>query len=106
MSVLAAFLNSKVVAVRVAGSMAWLKVAVTAVVATTPVAPLAGVLVVTLSGEAATVVKLQVKLAARAFPARSLIRGSVVPPRSVAVYTVELAKAAEGVRVAVRVAEL
>ena len=103
---MAAFLNSKVVAVRVAGSMAWLKVAVTAVVVNMPVVPLAGVFAVTVSGVADTVVKVHAKLAARAFPARSLIRGSVAPPFSVAVYTVELDKAAEGVRLAVLVEEI
>ena len=41
---------------------------------------------------------------ASALPARSLTRGSVLPPRTVAVKTPEAAKALLGVRIAVRVA--
>ncbi len=66
--------SSKVLAPIVAGSIASLKVAVTAAVVATPVAPSAGVVAVTVGGVVSveTVVKLHTLGAASALPARSL----------------------------------
>src|SRR5262245_46750467 len=49
---------------------------------------------------AAAVVNDQLSLAAKALPARSLMRGSVAPPRAVTVYTLEFVSALFGTRVA------
>jgi hypothetical protein len=72
----------------VAASIASLKVTVTTLLAATPPAPLAGVNAVTAGGVvsgAAAVVNDTVLFAARALPAKSLTRGSVLPPRTVSV---------------------
>ena len=71
----------------VAGSIASLNVAVTAVVVATPVAPLVGDTLVTVGGvvSGVAVVKDQLKLLASALPAVSFTRGSVAPPFTVAV---------------------
>ena len=67
-------------------SIASLNVAVTAVVIAIPVAPLAGDIAVTVGGVVSvTVVNDHVELAASALDARSLTRGSVAPPFTVAV---------------------
>src|SRR5947199_157468 len=95
--------SSNVEAVRVAGSIASLKVAVGWMVETIPVAPSAGVTAVTVGGvtsAAAAVVNDQTRSADRAFPARSL----TAPPLTRAVNVAELPRAALGVSVAVRVA--
>ena len=57
-----------------------------------------------LHGFAAAVVNDQVTLAASALPATSFTRGSVAPPRTVAVYVVAAASGLLGVNVAVSVA--
>ena len=71
----------------VVASIASVNVAVTVVVMLTPVAPLPGAVVVTVGGvvSGTTVVNDHVEFAASAFPAKSLTRGSVVPPFTVAV---------------------
>ena len=83
--VLPASRNSKVEAVILAGLIASLKVAVTAVVNATPVAPLAGDRPVTVGGvtSAAAVLKVQPASAAKALPAASLT--PLAPPLTVAV---------------------
>src|SRR5689334_8531084 len=89
--------------------IASLKVAVTVVVALMPVAPLAGEIAVTVGGvvsPGAAVVNDQETLAASAFPATSLARGSVAPPLTVAVYVAEAASALLGVSVATSVEAL
>ena len=53
--------------------------------------------------DALAVVNDQLELAASALPARSFTRGSVPPPRTVAVYVVAAASGALGVSVAVDV---
>jgi hypothetical protein len=50
------------------------------------------------------VVKDEVKVAARAFPAKSLTRGSTAPPSTLTVNELDEAKAELGVNVATRVA--
>ena len=64
-----------------------LKVTMTLEPAATPVAPLVGTVAVIVGGvvSATTVVKVQLDVAASALPARSLSRGSVLPPAAVAV---------------------
>ena len=62
--------------------------------------------IVIVAGGAAPVVKDQVALAASALPATSLTRGSTPPPLTIAVYVVEKASVALGVKVATRVAAL
>ena len=71
----------------VVASIASLNVAMTAVVAATPVAPLVGDTLVTVGGVVSGVVVVndQVKLVASALPAESFTRGSVAPPFTVAV---------------------
>jgi hypothetical protein len=54
-------------------------------------------------GGACAVVNVQVTLAGKAVPERSLTRGSVVPPRTNAVYVVSGASAELGCEVAVNV---
>jgi hypothetical protein len=91
----------------VLGLMSSLKVTVTAVLIATPEAPLAGLTATTVGGvvsNAAAVVKDEVKVAARAFPAKSLTRGSTVPPSTLTVNELDEAKAELGVNVATRVA--
>jgi hypothetical protein len=85
----------------VVGSIGSLKVAVTAVLVATPVAPLDGVTDVTIGGvgAGAAVVNDQVKLAAIGVPASSFTPD--VPPTTVAVYVVELARASAGISLAV-----
>src|SRR5437764_7016858 len=79
-------LSTNVVAVIVAAFIASLKVAVTLVVPLTFVAPLAGDVAVTVGGVTSLlVVNDHVELAASALPAKSFTRGSVAPPRTVAV---------------------
>ena len=88
-----------VVVVMVEASMATLKVAAIFWLKGTPVAALAGSVELTVGGvmtAAAPVVKLQTKLFARAFPARSL-----TPVEIVAVYTVFGARLLAGAKVAV-----
>jgi hypothetical protein len=87
--------------------IASLKVAVTAVVVAIPVAPLAGLTLLTVGGvvsAAAAVVKDHVKVAARALPAKSFT--PFAPPTTVAVYCTPLANALFGVSVAVLVLAL
>ena len=77
--------SSNVPVVTVVGSMSWSNVAVTGRAdRRRPVAPLAGVVPVT-AGGGAEVVNDQTTSAASALPAASFTRGSVAPPRSVAV---------------------
>jgi hypothetical protein len=85
--------NVKVAPVIVAGFIASLKVAASAELAATPVAPLAGTVAITVG---APVVNVHTKLAAKASPA-----GSWAPVVMVAVYTVEAASDAVGVKVAI-----
>src|SRR5438067_10579212 len=97
-------LSTNVVALIVAAFIASLKVAVTFVVAVTPVAPAAGEVAVTVGGVTSLlVVKDHVELAASALPAKSFTRGSVAPPRTVAVYVAPTVRALLGVSVATRV---
>jgi hypothetical protein len=81
-------------AVIVDAAMGALKVAVICSLRGTPVAPPAGTVEVTVGGGA--VVKLNAKLAASALPV-----GSFAPVVIVAVYNVEPARGAAGVKVAV-----
>ena len=97
--VLAAFLNWNVVPVTVETFTASLKFAVIFPVIPTPVAPLRGDTEVTVGGVLSTVavVKLHIKLFARAFPARSFT--PELPPTIVAVYTVDPLRTEDGVKV-------
>jgi hypothetical protein len=90
--------SSNVAVEIVAGSIASLKVAVTAVVVATAVAPTIGETAVTAGGvvSGVAVVNDHVTLVASALPATSLARGSVAPPFTVTVYVAEGAKAADG----------
>jgi hypothetical protein len=83
-----------VATVIVAGFMASLNVAETAVLTATPVAPLAGIVEITVAGGA--VVNVETKLAARGAPAESF-----APVVIVAVYEVLAVRTAVGVNVAV-----
>ena len=80
----AASRNSKVLPLTVAGSTASLKVTVMLAVRETPVAPLAGEVDETV-GAVVSTEKLHTRSAAKALPARSFTRGSVAPPRTLAV---------------------
>jgi hypothetical protein len=85
-----------------------LKVVVTAVLVATTVAALAGFTEDTVGAVVSEVVPVlndEVKLAAKALPARSFTRGSVVPPSTVSVKVVDDANLAAGVNVATRVTE-
>jgi hypothetical protein len=84
----------KVVALIVAGFMASLNVAETAVLADAATAPFAGAVLTTLAG--AAVVKVHTKLAASALPT-----GSLAPVVIVAAYRVLVVRTAVGVNVAV-----
>jgi hypothetical protein len=108
MSAFAAVLSSIVLVEIVDAVIASLKVTVTAVVAATPVAPLAGLTDATVGGvvSAATVVNVEVNVVARALPAASLTRGSVVPPRTLTVNVLDPAKGEVGVSVATRLVAL
>jgi hypothetical protein len=83
-----------VAALIVAGFMASLNVAEMAVLTATAVAPLTGIVEVTVGG--AAVVKVHTKLAASAAPV-----GSFAPVVIVAVYKMPVARRADGVNVAV-----
>jgi hypothetical protein len=95
--------NTNELAPMLVASIASLNVAVTVVVLLTPVAPLAGVMAVTVGGVVSleTVVNDQVRLAAMALPAASL-----TPVLTVAVKVVGPVSAAVGVKVATLVAAL
>ena len=86
-------------AVSVAALIGSLKVAVTAVVALTPVAARAGVMLVTVGGAVSTttVVNDHTRLLASALPTTSFT--PELPPVIVAVYVVDPASAADGVSV-------
>ena len=84
--------------------IASLKTAVTAVLIVAPVAPLTGVTDVIVGGMISAVVNFHVKLLPKGFPAMSFTPEE--PLTMVAVYKVELANAADGVKVAVLVAAL
>src|SRR5688572_5455020 len=99
--------NVKLVVFNVDAFIASEKVAVGATLVGTPVAPEAGVVLVTLGGvvsAAATVVKLQTLSAASALPATSFT--PLAPLLMVAVYVMLACRTALGVSVAVRLEAL
>ena len=101
---MAALRSWNVVLLIVDAFIASLKIAETVVLISAPVAPLAGVTDVIVGGIISAVVNFHVKLLPKGFPATSFTPEE--PPVIVAVYKVELANAADGVRVAVLVAAL
>jgi hypothetical protein len=104
----AALRNWKVLPLTVAGSIASLNLAVTAEMRLTPVAPVEGVRAITAGGVVspvaeAAVVNDQVMLLLIQLPDASFTRGSVEPPRTVAVYLVDTARGFDGRSVAMKV---
>ena len=99
---MAALRSWNVVLLIVDASIASLKNAKTVVLIFAPVAPSAGVTDVIVGRIMSAVVNFQVKFFSKAFPATSFTPEE--PPMIVVVYRVELANAADGVKVAVLVA--